>query len=78
MKKILAIAAVVAGLSTVSPLAHAQGYIVNGHAASSAEAQLLASYGVAPGQWVVDGWGISPAPSGQPTADKSPTSDSAK
>jgi hypothetical protein len=59
MKKILAIATVVAGLGTVSPPAHAQGYIVNGHAASPAEAQFLASYGLSPGRWVVNGWGIS-------------------
>jgi hypothetical protein len=36
-------------------------YVVNGHAASPAEMQLLASYGVQPGQWVIDGYGISPA-----------------
>jgi hypothetical protein len=61
MKKILAIAAVVAGLGTASSIAHAQGYVVNGHTASPAEVQLLASYGFSSGHWVVDGWGISPA-----------------
>jgi hypothetical protein len=37
------------------------GYVVNGHAASPAETQVLVSYGVQPGQWVVNGYGISPA-----------------
>jgi hypothetical protein len=73
MKNMLAIAAVVVGFGTASPAARAQGYIVNGHAASPEQVQLLASYGVPPGHWVVDGWGISPAASGQPAADKSST-----
>jgi hypothetical protein len=77
MKKMLAIAAVVAGLGTVSPLAHAQGYIVNGHAASLAEAQLLASYGVSPGRWVVNGWGISADEDGPAAVSKTSASSSA-
>ena len=78
MKKMLTIAAVAAGLGITSPLAHAQNYVVNGHAASPAEAQLLASYGAQPGQWVIDGWGISPAASDQPADGKSPTPSSSK
>ena len=77
MKKMLAIAAVVAGLSAVSPVAHAQGYVVNGHAASPAEVQLLASYGVSPGRWVVNGWGISADEDGPSAVSKSSVSSSA-
>jgi len=65
MKKLLAIAAVTVGLSAAATtVANAQGYLVNGHAASKAEAQLLVSYGVQQGNWVVDGYGIAPADSG--------------
>jgi hypothetical protein len=59
MKKALAIAAVAVGLSATSLSAQAQGYTVNGRAASPAEVQRLASYGAQPGQWLVDGYGIS-------------------
>jgi hypothetical protein len=59
MKKMLAIAAIVAGLGIASPLALAQGYIVNGRAASLAEVQSLASHGAPPGHWFVDGYGMS-------------------
>jgi hypothetical protein len=59
MKKALAIAAVVMGLGIASLSAQAQGYIVNGRAASPAEVQSLVSYGAQPGQWLVDGYGIS-------------------
>ena len=44
---------------------HAQGFHVNGHAASKAKAQLLVSYGIQKGSWVVDGFGIASADSGQ-------------
>ena len=36
-------------------------YIVNGHAASPAEAQHLVASGVQQGAWVVNGYGIAPA-----------------
>ena len=50
MKKLLAIAAVTVGLSAAATtVANAQDYLVNGHAASKAEAQLLVSYGVQKG-----------------------------
>jgi hypothetical protein len=61
MKKTLITTAIAAGLALFSAQAFAGGYTVNGHAPSSAELQLLASYGAQPGNWVVDGYGISPA-----------------
>ena len=72
MREALAIAAVMVGLGSATFPAHAQGYTVNGRGASQAEAQLLASHGAQPGQWLVDGYGISTAKAGdkiqQPTA----------
>jgi hypothetical protein len=65
MRKALIIAALVSGLGAAGSAAHAQGYLVNGHAASPAEVQQLASYGAQPGSWVVDGYGISAAEHGQ-------------
>jgi len=38
---------------------YAQDYVVNGHSASKAEAQFLASYSAPAGQWQFDGYGIS-------------------
>jgi len=61
MKKTLIATVVALGLGLLGSPAFAGGYVVNGHAASPAEMQLLASYGVQPGQWVLDGYGISPA-----------------
>jgi hypothetical protein len=59
MKKFLAIAAVTVGLSAAATtVANAQNYLVNGHAASKAEAQFLASYSAPAGQWQSDGYGI--------------------
>jgi hypothetical protein len=60
MKIILMIAAVVGGLVIASP-SNAQRYVVNGHAATPAEAAYLSLHGFADGAWVVDGWGIGPA-----------------
>jgi hypothetical protein len=60
MKKTL-ITIVALGLGLFAASAFASDYIVNGHAASPAEIQLLISYGAGPGSWVVDGYGISPA-----------------
>ncbi len=48
-------------LGLLSAPSFASGYVVNGHAASPAEAQLLVSYSAQPGNWTVNGWGISPA-----------------
>src|SRR5271165_6798154 len=61
MKQAWAIAAVAMGLGFASPATHAQGYVVNGRAATPAEVHLLVSSGAQPGQWVVDGLGISSA-----------------
>jgi hypothetical protein len=61
MKKTLIATVAALGFGLLGSPAFAGGYVVNGHAASPAEMQLLASYGVPPGQWVVDGYGISPA-----------------
>lgn len=59
MKKNLATTAVVLGLALISPPTHAQGYVVNGRAASPSEVQLLVKYGAQPGHWLIDGFGIS-------------------
>jgi hypothetical protein len=61
MKKTLITAAVALGLGLIATQSFAGSYMVNGHPASPAEIQLLASYGAGPGNWVVDGYGISPA-----------------
>lgn len=61
MKKILVTSIVALGFGLLGSSAFASGYTVNGHAATPAETQLLASYGARPGSWVVDGDGISPA-----------------
>ena len=56
----LAVAIATAALNLFAPaVGHAQGYIVNGHNASKAEAQFLASYNAPAGHWQVDGYGIS-------------------
>jgi hypothetical protein len=59
MRKSLAIAAVIAGIAAAGHPANAQDYKVNGHTASRAEAQFLDSHGAQPGDWVIDGYGIS-------------------
>jgi hypothetical protein len=61
MKTTLAIAGIAMGLGIATLPAHAQGYVVNGRAASPAEVHLLVSSGAQPGQWLVDGLGIAPA-----------------
>ena len=61
MKKTLVNAIVALGLGVVTSPTFANAYVVNGHAASPAEARLLASYGAQPGSWKVDGYGISTA-----------------
>ena len=61
MNKTLIATAAALGLGLLSSPSFAGNYVVNGHAASPAEMQFLASYGVQPGQWVIDGYGISPA-----------------
>ena len=61
MKKTLIAIAAALGLGLLSSPTFAGSYVVNGHPASPEERQFLASYGVQPGNWVVDGYGISPA-----------------
>jgi len=64
MTKILLATAITIGLGLFSGPTFAKSYVVNGHAASAAEVQLLVSHGAQPGAWVVDGYGISPADGG--------------
>jgi hypothetical protein len=55
--KFLALAIATTALNVFAPaVGHAQNYLVNGHAASKAEAQLLASYSAPAGQWQSDGY----------------------
>jgi hypothetical protein len=61
MKKTLIIISLILGFGLFSAPAFAGGYVVNGHAASPAEAQALAANGVRQGNWVVNGYGIAPA-----------------
>jgi hypothetical protein len=61
MKKTLIATALILGFGLFSAPSFAGGYVVNGHAASPAEAQALAANGVRQGNWVVNGYGIAPA-----------------
>ena len=55
---ILVVAGMVA-LDVFAPVVRAQDYVVNGHAATKAEAQLLTSYSAPAGHWQMDGYGIA-------------------
>ena len=61
MKQTLITAALALGLGLLSTPTFAGGYVVNGHAASPAEAQHLIASGIQQGAWVVNGYGIAPA-----------------
>jgi len=61
MKQILITTVLALGLGFLSSPSFAGSYIVNGQAASPAEAQHLVASGVQPGAWVVNGYGIAPA-----------------
>ena len=62
MTKTLITTALALGLGLLSTPSFAAGsYVVNGHAASPAEAQHLVANGVQQGDWVVNGYGIAPA-----------------
>jgi hypothetical protein len=61
MKQTLITTALALGLGFLSSPSFASSYIVNGRAASPAEAQHLVTSGVHPGAWVVNGYGIAPA-----------------
>jgi hypothetical protein len=70
MKRALALAVALGlGMAAGTP-AQSQGYLVNGHAASKAEVELLGSYGARPGRWVVDGYGMSLAGNGLNTGQQ--------
>lgn len=59
-----ALTAVILGLGATtmaSTTANAQEFTVNGKPATVAQAEYLVSHGFAPGDWVIDGWGIAPA-----------------
>ena len=61
MKQTLITTALALGLGFLSSPSFAGSYIVNGRAASPAEAQHLVASGVQPGAWVVNRYGIAPA-----------------
>ena len=61
MKQTLITTVLALGLGFLSAPSFASSYIVNGRAASPAEAQHLVASGVQPGAWVVNGYGIAPA-----------------
>jgi hypothetical protein len=61
MKTLITTTVLTLGLGFLSTPSFASTYIVNGRAASPAEAQVLAASGVQQGAWVVNGYGIAPA-----------------
>jgi hypothetical protein len=61
MKQTLISTALALGLGFLSSPSFAGSYIVNGHAASPAEAQHLDASGLQQGAWVLNGYGIAPA-----------------
>ena len=71
MKQTLITTALALGLSFFSAPSFASGYVVNGHAASPAEAQVLVASGVQQGESVVNGYGIAPAERASLTAPAS-------
>jgi hypothetical protein len=58
-KFLMLVAAGMVVLDVFAPVVRAQDYVVNGHAATKAEAQLLTSYSAQAGEWRVDGYGIA-------------------
>ena len=61
MKTLITATVLALGLGFLGTPSFASGYIVNGHAASPAEARQLVASGVQQGAWVVNGYGIAPA-----------------
>lgn len=61
MKTIVIATVLALGLGFFSTPSFATGYVVNGHPASPAEAQVLVTNGAQPGTWVINGYGIAPA-----------------
>jgi hypothetical protein len=74
MKQTLLTTALALGLGFLSSPSFAGSYIVNGRAASPAEAQHLVATGAQPGPWVVNGYGIAPAEHASLTASAEPSS----
>jgi hypothetical protein len=68
MTRTLITTALALSLGLLSTPSFAGSYIVNGRAASPAEAQHLVANGVQPGAWVVNGYGIAPAEHASPLA----------
>jgi hypothetical protein len=60
-KTLITAAAVAVALGFFSTPTFAKSYIVNGHTASAAEVQHLASHGFQPGAWAVSGFAITAA-----------------
>jgi hypothetical protein len=56
---VMLVAAGMVVLDVFAPVVRAQNYVVNGHVATEAEAQLLTSYSAPGGEWRVDGYGIA-------------------
>jgi hypothetical protein len=73
MKTALALASIALALGIASAPARAQSYVVNGHAASPAEVQRLVASGIPPGQWSVNGFGISATGNGSVQAAARPS-----
>ncbi len=61
MRKTLVTTAVALGVGLLGTAAFAGDHVVDGHATLPEEVQPLVSRGVRPGQWMVDGYDISPA-----------------
>jgi hypothetical protein len=59
MKTLITTIALALGLGLFSVPSFASDYVVNGHAASPAEAQRLVASGVQRGTWVANGYGIA-------------------
>lgn len=71
-KTLFTAAAVAVALGFFSAPTFAKSYVVNGHAASAAEAQHLVAHGFQPGAWTVSGFAITAVDAGssiQPTTD---------
>jgi hypothetical protein len=66
MHRFLVLVAATVALDVFAPVVHAQDYVVNGHAASKAEAQFFASYNAQPGRWQIDGYGFARLPDEHP------------
>ena len=64
---VMLVAAGMVVLDVFAPVVRAQDYVVNGHAATRAEAQLLTSYSASAGEWRVDGYGIARVADEHPT-----------